>query len=169
MDEIEEWTWIREFPDYEVSSFGNIRRTGTYRTMRISYTRQGNAKINLSNHDGRFTRSVALLVAQAFVECPDYLSDTPVLLNGDLSDLRASNIVWRPRWFGWKYTRQLKEEVPQHYTSLRVLNLNTGIEYENIVAAGMTEGLLFLDIWRSTYTSRGVYPHQHRFEIDERV
>ena len=113
----------------------------------------------------RFTRSVAMLVAQAFVEPPNFLSDTLVVLDGDLTHVAASNLVWRPRGFAWKYAHQLKVDQPLYYRNLPVFNVVKNVEYESIVAAGMYEGLLFDDIWRSTYSGIKTFPNSSIFEI----
>jgi hypothetical protein len=166
----ERWRTIHEFPRYEISNKGNVYNTWNRRLMRTSSTTFGHVKITLTDYDGcRYTRSVALLVAQMFVAPPNYLSDYLMVLDGDLSHVESDNLAWRPRWFAWKYTRQLKTQQPTHYQNLAVLNLDTGMEYDSIIDAGMTEGLLFENIWESTYTGSETYPHGSRFDIIERV
>jgi NUMOD4 motif len=166
----ERWRSILEFPKYEISDRGNIYNTKTRQMMRTSRTNFGHAKITLTDYDGqRYTRSVPLLVASAFVAPPNYLSDYLVMLDGDLTNVKASNLAWRPRGFAWEYTRQLKLPQPNHYSNLPVRNLKTGVEYESVIEAGVNEGLLFDDIWRSTYTRNEIYPHGSIFEIIKRV
>ena len=166
----EEWNTIPHFPSYMVSNYGDVLNMRTQQMMSISQNNHGHSKVSLVSESGtRHTRSVALLVAQAFVEAPNYLCDQVVVLDGDMSSVRADNLVWRPRWHAWHYTRQLKGYFPQHYMNLRVTNVTTNVEYSNIIAAGTAEGLLFDDIWRSTFSGSGVYPYRHKFEITERV
>lgn len=168
---IEDWQNIPEFPNYDISSLGRVYNRKHDSMMSVSYTNHGHAKITLTCEwsGERFTRSVALLVAEAFVEAPNLLCDQITLLDGDLTNLCAENIVWRPQWFAWKYTRQLKAEQPLHYRNLVVYNIVFEEEYESILVAGMTEGLLFDDIWRSTYTGAALFPTGSVFEILERV
>lgn len=164
------WVDIPEFPNYQVSSLGRIYNTRTDRLMSVSVTNHGHPKITLTDDDGeRYTRSVALLVADAFVPGKDHLSDQVILLDGDLNNVQAHNMAWRPRWFAWKYTRQLRTDQPRHYHNLPVIDLTTNIEYECVVHAGMEEGLLFATIWRSTYTRHPVYPTDSVFEVLQRV
>lgn len=138
--------------------------------MRTSKTNFGHTKITLTDYDGqRYTRSVALLVAQAFVTRPNYLSDYLVVLDGDFSNVEASNLAWRPRGFAWNYTHQLKIPQPNHYRNLPVRNIITGSEYNSIIEAGIAEGLLFEDIEMSTYKRNEVYPHGSIFEVIKRV
>lgn len=172
MSRIREETWrvIPEFPNYEVSDLGNVFNIRFNKQMRISYNNYGHAKISLIDRFGnRFTRSVAQIVAEVFVEAPNPLCDQVVLLDGDFYNVSADNLVWRPRWFGWKYTRQLKIPQPIQFHNLPVLNTITDDRYSSIVAAGMVEGLLFEDIWRSTYTKASIFPHGYIFEIMHRV
>lgn len=166
----EVWTTIEEFPEYEVSSLGRIFNRKRDLMMKTSQTNHGHIKITLKHESGeRYTRSVAMLVAEAFVTAPNLLCNQLILLDGNLSNVKASNLAWRPAWFAWKYTRQLKEEQPLYFRNLRVANMTDNVEYSCIVDAGMFEGLLFADIWRSTYTGNRVFPTGSVFEITERV
>jgi hypothetical protein len=170
----EEWRPVEEFSNYHVSNFGNIYNVLNDHPMRTSVTSFGHKKITLlSEWDGRrYTRSVAQLVAQAFVIPPNIFCDQIIVLDGDFNNVAAYNLAWRPRWFAWKYTRQLKTPQPLHYRNLPVDNIVNDEYYENIIQAGMTEGLLFDDIWRSTYSGDPVFPHNSVFEvveIDQRV
>lgn len=166
----EHWRTIMEFPKYEISDLGNIYNTVGGQMMRTSRTNFGNTKITLTDYDGsRHTRSVPLLVAQAFVKPPNYLSDYLMVLDGNLANVVADNLAWRPRGFAWEYTRQLKQLQPSHYGNLPVRNTSTGAEYDSIIDAGIAEGLLFKDIWRSTYSGERTYPFGHTFEIFKRV
>lgn len=169
--EEEIWKQIEEFPNYEVSNFGNIYNIKTDMIMRTSKTLWGHTKITLTSEWGnaRFTRSVALLVAEAFIDPPNFMCDQVIVLNGDFSNMAASNLAWRPRWFAWKYTRQLKTRQPIQYENLQVRNVITGEVYNSIVDAGVAEGLLFDNIWRSTYTGEPVYPVGSVFEVIKRV
>lgn len=162
----EEWRTIYEFPNYEISSRGNIFNIPRRQYMRTSCTRYGHTKITLTDYDGaRYTRSVPLLVANAFVPQPNFMCDYLMTLDGDLSNVESSNLAWRPRGFAFKYTRQLKLPQPQHFVNLPVRNVVTGVVYDSIIEAGVAEGLLFENIWRSTYTGFEVFPHGSVFEV----
>lgn len=166
----EQWATIKEFPRYEISDQGRVFNTLGRHEMSVSYTNHGHAKITLCDDYGqRFTRSVGMLVADAFVEAPSLLCDQLIVLDGDLTNIRASNLAWRPRGFAWQYAHQLKKQHPIYYHNLRVRNVVTYEDYKNIIEAGMTEGLLFDDIWRSTYTGARIFPHGSVFVVSERV
>jgi len=164
------WYTLPEFPDYEVNQLGEIYNNRTRSLMRTSRTNHGHVKITLLGRDGcRHTRSVALFVAEAFVDIPNGLCDTVLIKDGDLSNVAAYNLAWRPRGFHQKYMRQLRVPQPTHYHNLWVTNITDNIQYDSIVQAGMYEGLLFADIWRSTYSGSHVFPYGSVFEVSQRV
>lgn len=165
------WQPIPEFPTYLISNLGNIYNIRTERLMRTSVNNHGYMKITLMDDETheRHTRAVALLVAQAFVEPPTRLCDHVIILDGDLTNVVATNLAWRPRWYAWKYFNQLKATQPLHYRNLVVCNITTGYYYDSVIQAGMRDGLLFESIWHSTYTREKTFPYGHIYEIDERV
>lgn len=163
----EQWAPITGFSDYSVSNLGRIFNHRTDRVMQTSRTNHGHVKITLvmDNSRRRHTLSVSTLVATAFVESPHILCDHVMVLDGDLGNVAASNLVWRPRGFAWKYAHQLKTPQPVYYQNLPVYNPIRRVEYPSIISAGMHEGLLFADIWRSTYSGAKLYPDGSVFEI----
>lgn len=164
------WRTIPEFPRYEISDQGEIYNCHYRQMMRTSLSNHGHVKITLTDDVGcRHTRSVALLVAEAFVPAPNRRCDYLIVLDGDLQRVEASNLAWRPRWFAWKYTHQLKVDPPHHYRNLPVHDLVNNYVYNSIIEAGIEEGLLFDDIWRSTYMESEVFPTGAVFEVTERV
>lgn len=166
----EQWQPILEFPTYSISNQGRVFNHRTNRVMRTSRNNFGHMKISLVDEYGyRRDQSVAKLVAEAFVDAPNLLCDQVVVLDGDFTNLFAENLAWRPKWFAWRFTRQLKVKQPNHYYNLPVFNLETGETYDSIVEAGMREGLLFDDIWRSTYSGSPCFPQSYVFTVVERV
>lgn len=167
---VERWRTILEFPTYEISNYGNIYNLKFRIMMRTSRNNYGHGKITLTDYDGsRHTRSLAILVADAFVLAPNYMCDHLIFLDGDLTNVNANNLAWRPRGFAWKYMHQLKIPQPNHYHNLPVFNLVTEREYSSIIEAGMSEGLLFDDIWVSTYKGIELFPNGSIFEVIKRV
>jgi hypothetical protein len=165
------WKPIPGFVNYRISNLGRVYNVRLDKIMRTSTNNYGHVKISLlvDNVGERFTRSVAVMVAEAFVEQPHEMCDYVIVLDGDLSNVRADNLAWRPRWYAWKYTHQLRSIQPTHYRNLAVRNITTGALYNSIMEAGVREGLLFEDIWRSTYTGVELFPYGFVFEIIERV
>lgn len=167
----EEWRPIPEFPHYQISNYGQVYNTRTQSVMRTSLNNYGHVKITLKSWrtSERFTRQVSLLVAEAFVEPPNWMCDSVIILDGDFSNVVATNLAWRPKWYAWKYTHQLKVQQPLHYRNLIIYNEDLDFHYNSIVDAGMIEGLLFDDIWRSTYTGAEIFPYGHVYSVVDRV
>jgi NUMOD4 motif len=170
--EEERWKTIPEFPNYEISDLGRIYNVKNNYYLATCPNNFGHMRVSLTSEWGRearFSRSVALLVAEAFVEkpknVPHVLCDHVILLDGDLTNVAASNLAWRPRWFAWKYSRQLRINYPLHYLNLLIHNITRDINYDCIVEAGIREGLLFEQIWRSTYAGIAVFPTWDVFEV----
>ncbi len=165
------WKPIPEFPNYQISNLGRVYNNRTEHIMSTSLTNFGHVKITLKSDwsDERFTRSVAQMVAEAFLEPLNCKDNQVVVLNGDFSNVEAANLAWRPRWYAWKYSRQLKARQPVYYKNLAVRNVVTDVYYNSIEEAGMAEGLLFDDIWRSTYTHAQLFPYGAIFEVIQRV
>jgi hypothetical protein len=137
--------------------------------MRTYPNTHGHMRITLTDGDTgeRYDRGVAKLVAEAFVEPPNALCNRVMILDGEKANLVAENLVWRPRWFVQKYVRQfvLLNRQPRHVKNLRIKNCATGKRYRNVVECAMGEGLLFEDIWRSTYSASKIFPHGDTFEV----
>jgi hypothetical protein len=187
-DREEQWRQIEEFPNYDVSTRGRIYNRRAEQFMQTSRTNFGHMKVTLTldgegrsvkfrDGDGeeqeriekRFTRSGPRLVADAFLGKGNVLWDQVIMKDGDFENVQLDNLAWRPRTFSWKYTRQLRVQQPRHFESLPVINTETDIRYSSIIEAGMAEGLLFADIWRSTYSGERVFPTGSIFIVDQRV
>lgn len=164
---VEEWRPVPGFPDYEVSSKGNIYNLRAHQMMRVSSNNYGYPKITLtdSKTHRRFTRAVAKIVAEAFVERPDEFCDQVVALDNNIWNLDATNLIWRPDGFAWRYANQFKGKLPLHFISVPVLNILEGTIYRSVKEAAIAEGLLFEDVWVSTYTGKQCYPTGSIFEI----
>ena len=163
--ETEEWKVVREFPDYLISNMGNVYNQRFDRPVSTSLTNHGHVKVSFGDREGgRHTRSVGLLVAEVFVPKPHHRCDHIIPLDGNVQNVAAYNLAWRPRGFAWQYMRQLKIPQREEYSMFRVCNTDTDVEYSSIIEAGINEGLLFVDIWKSTYSRTPVYPTNAIFE-----
>jgi hypothetical protein len=131
--------------------------------MRLYPNEDGTLMVGLRKDGVSYTRSVKRLIAQLFVEPPKELeSDTPLLLDGNDSNCAASNIVWRPRWFVWKYSQNFKHRADA--VSFPVKD-QRGVEYETVLSAAKVNGMLCVDIRRSLITKEQVYPSWLIFEL----
>lgn len=157
------WAPIREFPDYSVSNYGDVVNEVTGRVLSQSTTTQGAYKVNIIHDRRPHCRSVKVLVAEAFVEGQDETFDTPIHLDGNQYNCRSENLMWRPRWFAWKYTRQFVHLQP--YVSVGpILELESQVTYMTIYDAGTINGLLFQDIWDCiSLIKESTFPTGQRF------
>lgn len=168
----EKWAVVPEFPDYMISDHGTVMNSRTGRILKPSVNTHGLLKIKFSDQGVQHTRGLAQLVATEFVQKPDVdplagECDSVILLDGDKTNVAAWNLAWRPNHFAWKYTRQMNIDHPHWYYNLEVENTTAGCAYPSIVEAGMAEGMLFDDIWRSTFTGSLVFPTSARFVVLE--
>jgi hypothetical protein len=172
MDVTEEvWKEIDGFPRYSVSNLGRVMNIRTEKLVKPQLTPQGIVYVPLYGSDQGFTRSVKVLVAKAFLDIngfdPDVF-DTPINKDGDKTNNRVDNLVWRPRWFAVKYSRQFLV----HNVNVDVgpvYDLGTNTEYDNVYVVGVTFGLLFRDVYRSTYASTPVFPTEQVFRIPNAI
>lgn len=145
-----DWETLEEFPNYAVSNFGEFVNMRTDRDVRPSMNQMGHSKITLVRDRQQYTRSVAQLVAQAFVprdENDDHF-DTPIHLDGDLMNCTAENLMWRPRWFAIRYQRQFQYEGFHNDQGHRI-ELISGDHYYSMKEVCTKNGLYFYDVIKS--------------------
>lgn len=144
----ERWHELEEFPDYAVSDLGHVHNIKTGMPRKTSINQQGIVKISLYQGRELITRSVAVMVAEAFCEGKTNFFNTPIHLDGDRENCRADNLMWRPRWFAVQYHRQFESDV-FHQMDVRIEDLETGKQYESVKEACMDLGLYYNDVYRS--------------------
>lgn len=157
------WNDLDGYDGYQISDQGQVRRNDG--VLLVTSTNQfGVDHVVLRDHQGKqVRRSLALLVATTFIERPnELLFDTPIHLNGDRTDNRASNLMWRPRWFAISYQRQFLDNRVYSYGSPIYL-VDTDEVFETIREAAMKYGLLEKDIFMDIVNQRGVWPLAFQF------
>ncbi len=160
----EEWALIRDFPNYIVSDQGRVMNESTRRILRDSTTEHGVVKVGLVRAGRQYTRSVKLLVAEAFVEGETDHFDTPIHLDNNQSNNAASNLVWRPRWFAWKYARQF-DDCDDYKIEDLYLCPQTGTTYSTVYEIGTTHGLLFKDVLYHIWFNKVLFPSEVDFVV----
>ena len=157
-----EWARIPQFPRYSVSESGLIRNDDTERILKSTVTHDGHVKVGLMRDGTQYTRSVSRCVMEAFVPNVDpYRSNTPIHLNGNLSDCAAYNLAWRPRWFAKVHTRQFRQGDPD---TPPIRNLDTSELYSGVWELVMKYGLLRIDVLHAIGRDWPVYPVMQRFD-----
>jgi NUMOD4 motif len=147
MDEY--WKAIDDFPNYVVSNFGDVVNEDTGYLLNQSRNQAGIVKVNLIKDNTNYSRSVKVLVGEAFVEGETKVFDTLIQLDGDQLNCRADNLMWRPRWFAWKYRQQFSGGISELHRRGPIRDVDTRERYIDIYEAGVVNGILFKEIWKS--------------------
>ena len=163
----EEWRTIPDFPDYMVSSRGQVLFRSRDSVKAISVNQQGIAHVLLVRDGQQFRRSVAILVATAFLPAPEASHfDTPVSKDGDRTNCNVVNLIWRPRWFAIKYHQQMKEG-SRSWSQDPIYDVNTEIIYTSMWDAAITLTLLERDIFIGVTNWTPVFPGAYEFRFVE--
>lgn len=160
---MEQWIIIREFPDYDVSDQGRVRNGQTGRIMKTRVNNQGYITVGLLKDNKQHTRSVTKLVADAWLETPrnPEIFDTVIHRDGDRENARATNLMWRPRWYAIKYHKQFeyfrfhRKLTPMGFT-VPVKDLDTGEWFDNSSFCAIHYGLLETEVVLSITNQRPV-------------
>jgi hypothetical protein len=159
----ETWAKIYDFTDYSVSTLGRIRNDRRDRLIRQSMSTRGVAKVGLYRDGIQYTRSVKVIVAETFVGGRTEKFDTAMLLDGDPFNNRVDNLVWRPRWFCWKYASQFLL-FDKYVDKGPISDRKTEEVYDNVVQAAMINGLLVREIMISLVNKTPVFPTWQVFD-----
>lgn len=106
---MDDWVQVEGFPKYSVNSLGRVRRDSFNRTLVPHINQTDTVYVSLTQGNHQYQRSLALIVAKAFLPPPVPPFNTPINLNGDKWDCAIDNLMWRPRWFAMRYHHQFKE------------------------------------------------------------
>ena len=91
---MEEEIWRNiHYYDYQISSFGNVRRLGNAKLRKLSISTNGNIGVVLSKKNVSKHFSVCKLVAIAFIPNPEKLKYVKHIDN-DNSNNNVSNLIW---------------------------------------------------------------------------
>lgn len=163
---LEVWKPIVSFPRYSVSDYGRVLNESTGKLLALLRNQQGIINVGLSRNRVQYKRSVSLLVASAFI--PKLATqresfDTPIHLNGDLSDNRATNLMWRPRWFAIKFSEQMRRG-PSGF-SVPIQDVASKEIFPNSWEASIKFGILEMEIVVATLNKTYVWPTYQIFRV----
>ena len=168
------WASIPSFPGYSVSDKGWVKNDSE-RVLSNRINPSGVTYVGLTRDGKQFNRSLAKLVAEAFLPQPMLETfDTPINLDGDRTRCDVTNLMWRPRWFAMKYQYQFTKIWSEGYG---VIDVESGLKYQSAMHAATTHGLLALDVyeWAIMYRYyierkvRGVWPTGQRFSLVDTI
>lgn len=159
------WHELEEFPDYAINEEGEVVNMKTGCSRKPAINQQGILRVGLYKGRVLCTRSIAVLVANAFLEPPRSESfDTPIHLDGDRQNCRASNLMWRPRWFAIRYHKQFRLEAFYQGTR-QIYDETNGETYDNLKHACTSLGLYHHDVIDSYHMGNPVFPDWHTFKL----
>jgi hypothetical protein len=160
------WVEIEEFPNYAVSNRGLVCNEGTGRILSLSTNQSGVVNVGLVKDHVQYKRSVATLVAKAFLPPPpEPRFDTPLHLNGNRDHNFVENLVWRPRPFAIAYREQLKKPYKNRIEA-PILNVDTGEIFESSLAAAKKYGLLERAVVMAALNEGvRVFPTGHQYRL----
>lgn len=140
---MERWLPSKEFSNYEISDAGNIRNATTGRILKQSITARGYKQVCLHDNKKQYTRKVARMVGDTFLEKEsDDLDIT--YRDGDKLNCRADNLEYctrkelinRTYENGREQTHKMKRvrcvETGEVYNSIRECSESTGINRSSI-------------------------------------
>lgn len=157
----QEWRPIEEFMGYSVSDVGQVRKDRFEKEMALSTNQIGIVNVGLTKDGRQYRRSVNLLVAKAFLEIPHSSFDSVINLNGDRFNNSYTNLVWRPRWFAFKYNKQFNEPIYDNYFPIE--EQDTGQRFYNPWEAAKTFGLIRREVVIAVMSKDRVWPTRQRF------
>lgn len=156
------WIEVPGFPTYEADEEGVISNAYTHRPVKYHMNGSGAVYAALYKDGKQNVRSVAPIIARLFLESPpSNRFDTPIHLDGDPWNLRADNLMWRPRWFAIKYHQQFRR--PRHTYSMTIHLSETGETFRHPMDAAVKYGLLERSIITAMTNQNGVFPYNFHF------
>jgi hypothetical protein len=139
--ESDDWRPVEGFPGYSVNPLGQVVRNSTGRLLVPRYNQDGVAYVGLMR-DWQQCIVVLCLVwwLVAFLPSSSEIFDTPIQLDGDPTNCRVDNLMWRPDQYAVKYKQQFKERYD--FPIEAPVQAVNGERFPNSLAAACRYGLL---------------------------
>ncbi len=160
----ERWLEIEEFPNYMISNRGHVYGVHRREEKRVVRNQQGLLMVQLIRNRQTSMRSVALLVARAFVPEEDSRFNTPIHLDGNRENCDAENLAWRPRAFAIAYHRQFGSD-DFYNPGSAVMDVETGERFNDTRDASVRYGLIRIHIFLAATNGTSVFPTGQEFVI----
>lgn len=156
----EKWTKVNGYPLYSVSNRGRVRNDSSGRVLSPGKTVGGYLFVGLGNKEGRRTRFLHRLVAEAFLANPESKREVNHKdgnkLNNDVSNLewctRSENLTHSYKTLGRKpaICEEAKAALKKanENRAVPVLCVETGVVYKSIKEAARAVGGNSANIWK---------------------
>lgn len=162
----EHWVDVEGFPGYCVNPLGQVKKNSSGRVLHVRINQYGVPYVGLMRNWKQCIRSLPRLVATAFIRQPNQIFDTPINLNGDRTDCRAENLMWRPRWYAVYYVNQFTDRY-ENPINVSIREVETGEEFPDSLTAGCHFGLLEREVVLSILNNTLAWPTFQQFELVE--
>lgn len=159
---MEVWVESFQFPGHSISNLGRVRNDDRDLVLANRILASGHVAVSITKDGVQRSRSLSKLVADCFVLGYSEIFNTPIHLDGDHKNCSAANLMWRPRWFSFKYHGQFTVNFPKHPPLVRE---ETGEVYKSAWEMVTTEGLLYYQILQSAASGAAVFPINHHFSF----
>jgi hypothetical protein len=162
----EEWVAVEGFPGYSVNRRGQVRKDSTGRVLHVRLNQFGVPYVGLMRDGQRHqsVRSLPRLVAKAFIPQTHDAFDIPINLNGDRTDCRVENLMWRPRWYAVYYNNQFADRYDNPINA-PIRDADSDDEYPNSLAAACANGLLEREVVLSILNLTPAWPTYQFFVL----
>jgi hypothetical protein len=160
----DQWKVLEDFPGYLVNDGGQFYNIARTKTVRQQINNRGIVTVSLYRDGKQYVRSATLLIARAFLPPHPIKSfNTPINLNGDRSDNRVANLMWRPHGFAINYHKQfpIPDRSPDKHPA--VMEIETGLKFKSTWDAAMHFGVYERDVRYSYMFHEKTVPGFHTF------
>jgi hypothetical protein len=162
----DEWVPVDGFPGYSVNPLGQVRKDSNGRLLATRINQYGVAYVGLMREWRQHIRSLPRLVAETFIPNSNGIFDTPINLDGDRTNCRVDNLMWRPRWYAVLYIAQFRERY-SHPIDNPIRAVETREKFPNSFAAACRYGLLEREVVLSILNRTNAWPTWQHFELIE--
>lgn len=134
---------IEDFPDYMINPSGQIWSIRKEAFLRSRLNNTGVLNVTMTVDGKQYCRSVAVLVAKAFLESPpSKRMDTIIHFDGDRTNVHMDNLGWRPRPFAIDYHKQFTNQPYRNRINIPLRIEETGEVFPNSYDLAVAYGLL---------------------------
>lgn len=164
----DDWRPVQGFPGYSINPLGQVQKDSSGRLLHVRLNQYGVPYVGLMRDWRQCIRSLPRLVAMAFLDPPTAVFDTPINLDGDRTNCRVDNLMWRPRWYAVRYVRQFEERY-ENPIDVPVRVVDTEDVFPDSLSAACYFGLLEREVVLSVLNKTPAWPTYQFFELADRA
>ena len=133
----ETWAKINGWPNYEVSTYGNVRNVKTGRILKLTKDKDGYLLVTLCNNGIKRTLKIHILVSKAFIPDTGHNPDGSIMIGhhqvNHKDECKTNNNLLNLEWCDTKYNNHYSETFTKatEATKKKVQCIETGDVYES--------------------------------------